>query len=340
MKNNTIQSWRGVAIIAVMLIHTNFLAFDETTRLITRPLLNFAVPLFFFFSGYFAKFEEKVNWKAVKRIGIPYLIWSLINYSLNLYFSHKHGNMDYAEQYSLWELILFGRSCTQMYYLVVLLEMILLTPVIYRFRNSAWCKWLCLAATPLSILVLHFNMVSEFIDPVWIVDTFWGWLTFYYMGIQYKESKGMGAPHRLSTLLLTAFVCLYLNFTEIDILSGISENYNIFLGPLNLASFCFTLIVFTFVKMDIQQNRENAFKTSVLSKIGDCSFFLYLSHIQLFRGGYVISDLLTLSSMDTLSSLIVKNGVIILFTLAVGCGLVWLGERFLPSRLVKWLGVK
>jgi hypothetical protein len=44
--------------------------------------------------------------------------------------------------------------------------------------------------------------------------------------------------------------------------------------------------------------------------------------------------------MDTLSSLIVKNGVIILFTLAVGCGLVWLGERFLPSRLVKWLGVK
>lgn len=78
-KSNTIQLFRGIAIICVILIHT---CPNGMSTVIARPIVNIGVPIFLFLSGYLTKIENK-NWptlfkKRIVRVFIPYLIWTIL----------------------------------------------------------------------------------------------------------------------------------------------------------------------------------------------------------------------------------------------------------------------
>ena len=65
-KNQRIQILRGIAILAVVIIHSSI---PLTVQLVVRPFLNFAVALFIFLSGYLTKMEiTNVKTFAGKRI--------------------------------------------------------------------------------------------------------------------------------------------------------------------------------------------------------------------------------------------------------------------------------
>lgn len=55
MKDKKIQILRGIAIIAVVAIHT----VRGDISIIIRPFINFAVAMFIFLSGYLTKIEDK-----------------------------------------------------------------------------------------------------------------------------------------------------------------------------------------------------------------------------------------------------------------------------------------
>lgn len=78
-KSTTIQLFRGVAILGVILSHT---CPEGMWSVACRPLVNICVPLFLFFSGYLTKIEN-TDWatffkKRIVRVAIPYLIWTVI----------------------------------------------------------------------------------------------------------------------------------------------------------------------------------------------------------------------------------------------------------------------
>lgn len=71
--NIKIQVLRGLAIIAVVLIHT---CPNGYAQVWIRPFINWAVPLFLFLSGYLTKMDND-DWsslikKRVLRVMIPY----------------------------------------------------------------------------------------------------------------------------------------------------------------------------------------------------------------------------------------------------------------------------
>ena len=65
---------KGIAILAVVMIHIPPTA-DTNSIIASRQIINFPVAMFIFLSGYFAKQDEN-TWLSVKRLSLPYLIWS------------------------------------------------------------------------------------------------------------------------------------------------------------------------------------------------------------------------------------------------------------------------
>lgn len=71
-----IQLLRGIAIIAVIMIHT----VSGEKAILIRPFLNFSVALFIFLSGYLTNFSQGIPIKEfykkrLIRVGVPYIIW-------------------------------------------------------------------------------------------------------------------------------------------------------------------------------------------------------------------------------------------------------------------------
>ena len=74
--NKKIQIMRGLSIIAVIVIHTYAWG---GYGVIIRPLVNFAVGMFIFLSGYLTKENENgvyrdIIYRRIKKIIVPYII--------------------------------------------------------------------------------------------------------------------------------------------------------------------------------------------------------------------------------------------------------------------------
>ena len=83
-KNENIQFLRGIAILAVVIIHSSM---PDRLRVVIRPFVNYAVALFIFLSGYLTNIDisDKKNFmkKRIIKVIVPYIIWSII-FLLNL----------------------------------------------------------------------------------------------------------------------------------------------------------------------------------------------------------------------------------------------------------------
>lgn len=78
-KNDTVQVFRAIAIIAVVMIHTTP---EGVWAVCCRPFINFAVALFLFLSGYLTKADNN-NYlafckKRIIRVAIPYVAWTIL----------------------------------------------------------------------------------------------------------------------------------------------------------------------------------------------------------------------------------------------------------------------
>ena len=102
-KNQRVQVLRGVAILAVVVIHSSM---APIAQLFVRPFVNFAVALFIFLSGYLTK-TEIANVKAfaskrIMKVLVPYVLWTVI-YAVPSGFDGFLNNL------------LTGRSCAAFY---------------------------------------------------------------------------------------------------------------------------------------------------------------------------------------------------------------------------------
>lgn len=187
--NANIQILRGLAIFAVVVIHTTPAG---VCQIIIRPFVNFAVATFLFLSGYLTHINYK-SWslickKRILRVIVPYIIWSLI-YGFNLLRGREY--LDFLQK------LLTAQTCFPFYYIFVYIQFVLLTPFLFRLIKSRyWIMGFCIS--PIFIIVtmympriLDYNfpyLVSVFFD-----DTCLGWLVFYYLGLiignKYEKNK-------------------------------------------------------------------------------------------------------------------------------------------------------
>lgn len=146
--NKKIQIMRGLSIIAVIVIHTYNTYAWGGYGVIIRPLVNFAVGIFIFLSGYLTKENENgvyrdIIYRRIKKIIVPYIIWSFIFAIVN-----RRINTFIPD--------VFMSKCNGIYYFIlVYIQMVLLIPVTFKLLRSRFSKlgWF---VTPVSIFLIRY----------------------------------------------------------------------------------------------------------------------------------------------------------------------------------------
>ena len=172
--NTKIQVLRGLAIIAVVMIHTCPSGYAQVW---IRPFINWAVPLFLFLSGYLTKMEND-NWsslirKRVLKVMIPYLLWTLI-YTIP----------NFTPTRFLFNLV-SAKGAITLYFIFVYVQMVLLTPAFSKISKPKF-GWILFGTVPLLLYASKGITPPPQAQPMlaWIWKTsFLLWYPYYLLGL-------------------------------------------------------------------------------------------------------------------------------------------------------------
>ena len=151
--NISMQTLRGLAIMAVVLTHAQFDPTQIQANYIIQNLINIGVAGFIFLSGYFTN-QQKVKENPLsfikhrfKRLIIPYIFWT-VSY---LAFSYIRGTRYSFEEIAREVLLGYGT----LYFILVLFYLTLFTPFIVKFKDYKIINILFYAVTRyINILLL------------------------------------------------------------------------------------------------------------------------------------------------------------------------------------------
>ena len=323
-KNNDIQLFRALAIIAVVCIHTCPLGLPQV---FFRPFMNFAVALFVFLSGYLTRIEND-NWpqfckKRIIRVIIPYIIWITV-YSL---YDHifKMGSISLLPRY-----LLTASVRAHLYYIPVYISLVLITPFMGKLIKSKYrhIVWLI---TPISYILFFYTKFTPQIqiNPSIIKISgllFFGWFSYYYLGILLGNNI-IRIKWNQTALIALLFISFFLQMAEAYALYQLFDFTNCGtqgkLTPL-LTNMIFLLLVYTYLS-----SKKKRTQYSFLYKIGDYSFGIYLCHVLFIN----ISEC---SSFYSKIPYPITSLLILLLSL-VFC---YCCDKLFHSRITKYLGIK
>ncbi len=221
--------FNGIAIISVILFHAvgqgfiamffwtdrylpvsvpNFEQAGSLTYFIFRAveqLVVFSIPLFLFVSGYFIAFATgrkqaniswQVIWVRIRNLAIPYLVWSVVVLALDFAINGR-----VYPPVRLVELLATGRTSPAYYYVPLLIQFYLLTPLLVPLAKSRWVpllvgvgliQFLVLASTYPILLGLDLPALKPFIGivPKWFFPARLLWFTLGVVaGFHIQEIK-------------------------------------------------------------------------------------------------------------------------------------------------------
>jgi len=272
-RNVNIQILRGIAIIAVVMIHT---CPAGISQVLVRPFINFGVALFLFLSGYLTGCEIR-NWipfytKRITRVIIPYIIWVVLYTLLN------------GSPSEIPKFLITSRAAGHLYFISVYIQLVLLHPVLIKLLNSRFRKLVWLIA-PLSILFFQYLgnygkvgiLENHHVQLLWNISCF-GWISYYYMGMIMRNKD----LHIIKSSLKFVFFLLLL-FLVIQIGEGFLLHYHGFRNSGSqlklsclISNMAMMLFVFYFI-VDVKIKYEKQI-FRILKQLGDYSFGIYLCH--------------------------------------------------------------
>lgn len=285
------DNWKGLAILAVVAIHaTNLTATFPTGSpnwyfgLLFRQVVNFAVPTFFALSGYFAAGSREQGvleyWRTkVLRLALPYLLWTGIYLVLR-------GDFP-SDPLQLLSGVFLGTGIGIGYYVVVLVQYILLTPVLWQFSEP---KHHLIIMIVLSTVGLSVSYASKILAPEAFISSFPGsavfffsWYPFYHFGYfvarfgQGWEFDGLTRLLLFSAAVLAlVFACFEANFW------AIRGYYSLGVGQVKVTCFIFSLSIFLLARA-WRETTGVLGRRSGLTWFGENSYAIYLMHL-LFLG--------------------------------------------------------
>lgn len=319
--NQRIQVLRAVAIFAVVMIHT---CPGGLPQVFVRPFINFAVGTFLFLSGYLTN-TDSIDTKAfykrrILRVLIPYIIWTVLYTAVGFYSNGVDGKQFLIN-------LLLAKSARHMYYVLVYIQFMLLTPSLGRLlKTRQW--WVGFVIAPLS-LALRYYWVFTGISPNYYVSAVWdicclAWFTFYYLGLYLRNSNTRPTFHYRPLL------AVYAASLVIQMLEGFwwyrlgADNFGTQLKLSSLlTTSVFILLAYSYIT---QENTDSRYKALVL--IGNYSFGIYLSH-------FMIIILLDAFFPVRQAIPFPFNSVIVLLLSFI---LVSLGHKILGDKVSKYLG--
>lgn len=195
---------RTIAALSVVAIHVTAQYVNSVrAAYYLNQVVRFAVPLFIIMSGmllylsvdncYGLKGYKSFIQKRMKKILIPYLVWSLIYIAYSMRYSIMKGETDKRELIgTVLNKILLGTGYDHLYFIIIILQLYLLYPLLkYCMEKSA--KVTVISSlfitvtfqTVLYLRVLHMVRFPEFIIPYYML--FPTWIFYFVFGMQFAS---------------------------------------------------------------------------------------------------------------------------------------------------------
>ncbi len=169
-------------------------------RLIEQ-LIIFAIPSFLFVSGFFLAFatgrnRANIGWglifARVKNLLIPYLIWSCILIGLDVLLGRRISPFEFVR------ILLTGQATEAYYFIPVLIQLYLLSPLLIPLARERWKLALTLAgALQIFVLLLRYALILEVdapaLEPFYILTRSWlftGFLFWFLLGVVFGFHSG------------------------------------------------------------------------------------------------------------------------------------------------------
>lgn len=285
-KDASFQALRGIAIFAIVLIHTTSTAknFNSSSPnfysgIITRQFVNFGVPLFLFISGYFSAANKEVTnkkylkfyKKRISRLLLPYLIWSTVGIVI------LKESCDYDIK-NLMLYLLTGQSVGIYYYFIVLYQLVLLTPLLILMASYRKTRIYPILINILFLVMLYYVWIKhpeKVVFPYYALP-FANWIGFYYWGILSRTIiKSDWFKRNFSWSFLWFIIFLALSVLEAEYIFKLSSNAA-FAGSQNKISCFFASFFFINCLMGL---RLSNLQSTYLSLVGEYSFGIFLSHM-------------------------------------------------------------
>ena len=229
--------------------------------------------MFIFLSGYLTKVEDKnlsmdmVIRKRIFRVMIPYIIWSIIY------------NIAYGDYKKFFIRILTGTSCGIYYYILVYIQIVLITPFVIKLVKSKY-KNTGFLLTPMFMLTYYMVIIlfqREIPFPL-NANNFVIWFIYYYLGIYLRNNQLV--IKNINDIKILLIMSLILQIGE-----GIYWNklgyYGMATTQLKFTSMIsnILILILTFSWLNNGKEVKERCWKNYLIEIGGMSFGIYLLHI-------------------------------------------------------------
>jgi surface polysaccharide O-acyltransferase-like enzyme len=338
-RDASFDALRGIAIIAVVAMHAiPWQEYQDYVILSYRQLLNFAVPVFLFISGYWStkkpisSLEDYKQFliKRFLRVLIPYLFWSVIYLA---YEDIKTHSFDIEK--TLFA-ILTGKASGHFYFIILIIQLYVLTPLLQYTNRRQFGIELVFLLNMIYLLVQYLMCLHglwNFTDPLGIVHIpfhvlFLSMVVFYQAGLLMRSHYNeVSIPRIMRSVVLPAIlISAVISVQEALMILTHYGNWLLAISPLKYSSFLyFACVIWGFLAL-----RER-FKNwpKLLVTIGEYSFGIFLIHMIILRG---IAKVLHKVALNWSSQLLYQS-IVILMTLSICLVLIYLTRRFLPKPL-------
>lgn len=308
MKNQKIQICRAVAIMAVIATHITIA--DSLLEIGIRSVVNFAVGLFLFLSGILT--DITTTWKRLyknrlSRVLIPYIIWTAISiwyYHSDIFYQFITGSY--------------------FYYVFVYAELVILTPAIQKLIKSKYWE-IGFIITPIAILAEYiFCFWGKPIPFPWYLENPFVWFIFYYLGmcLRCKRIK-LNFEKKHYILLYPLAVCVQLLESFGWYMFG---NMTMAISQIKLSAILTTTVLCIIAYLWIQEGDTTEFK--ILSKMGDFSFAMYLTHGLLISIAKGVDRWWTFNFVEQFTIILLIDFLII-----------YIMSMILPAKIHRWVGI-
>jgi surface polysaccharide O-acyltransferase-like enzyme len=283
-------------------------------------------------SGYWSSkrpIESLEDYKAflarkLPRILVPYLFWSLVLFG---YRSIKANDVN-AQQILMG--LLTGGACYPYYFIIVIAQLYMLTPVLQYSNRRRYGLILVLALNLISLLALYLSRVFNVILHLPAFLPFYSWVIFYEIGLLVGNRRNaIHKPKKINNFILLA-VLIFLLFSQLEgiVLLFKFHNLRFAVSPLKYSTFLFSAcIVLGFLIL-----RENLrYWPKFLVTIGNYSFGIYLIHIPVLDAvAFIIQKFNSIYLFGPVYKLIV-----FLLTISICFAVISITRRMLPERFCR-----
>lgn len=278
--------------------------------------------MFIFLSGYLTKIEDKnlkgmFNKKRISRVMIPYIIWSIIY------------TIAYSDYKKFFIKILTGTSCGIYYYILVYIQLVLMTPFVIKLVKSKY-KNIGFLITPIFMLLYYLILIifkKEVPFPL-NANNFIIWFIYYYLGI--NLGNGQIAVKNIKNIKILLVISLILQICEGIIWNKLGY-YGMATTQLKFTSMVSNILILllTFFWLTNNKKMEDNWWKNTLIEIGSMSFGIYLSHI-------LILGIFNKLIFEWKSVLFPINTIIVIL---INCICIMIGRKILNEKFSKLLGL-